>query len=89
MRRSGRGRVVISFPLLLLDVAGSFLLALGLLEFAGRPGLVVSEAWQFPYYAITMMVLGALLTLPFLFDLFRQVARGGEAGRSAAGRRSG
>lgn len=64
----------ISPVLLLLDVVGSALLGLGLVELIS-PGAIVPAALQFPFHALLMVVLGVALTLPFLFNLFGQIKR--------------
>lgn len=64
----------ISPTLLLLDVIGSALLGLGLVELIS-PGAIVAQSLHVPYHAVMMIVAGILLTMPFLFNLFAQIKR--------------
>ena len=76
MSAGGKTGIKLSVPLLLLDLAGSLLLALGLVELFSPVGELVPAAFRFPYYAPVMIVLGGLLTLPFLLDLLKQARSG-------------
>ena len=69
----------ISPTLLLLDVIGSALLGLGLVELMS-PGAIVPQSLHISFHAILIIVAGILLTLPFLFNLFAQIKQRQQAG---------
>ena len=79
-----RPKVKISLRLLLLDVIGALLMALGFAEYLAGPGVLVAEAYRFPGYVWAMIIGGFAMTLPLILSILRQAgrARQGSSGTS-------
>ena len=62
---------------LILDLIGTLLVVLGVVEWFIKPGMVVPQAWQFPFYAQLSIALGVAAMLPMVFFIMQWVAQQG------------
>ena len=63
-----------SFPLasLMLDLFGSALVALGIVEWVINPGMLVPENLRFAFYPQVLIAVGIAMTLPLVTFLISQ-----------------
>ncbi len=68
------GKFPIPPKLLVLDLIGTLLLVVGIVEWLVEPGMLVPEAWHFPFYAQLMIAAGIALILPLVLYLFELIS---------------
>lgn len=70
--RTQKKTPALPIKLLLLDIAGALVAAIGLYElFAGGPSLM-PPGLRFPGYAIAFLIIGALMMMPLVGHILRR-----------------